>query len=151
MIEYINNEFFATHHRMSRINTFDTPNGVPRTSNAAEGYHHKLNATFSTAHPSLSRLLYEIVTSEHLAEIRRRKLAAGCPPRRRKVVYVHLDQRISDAKERLLADIANIQAHGGIAQQLQERLEQHARFCSRLLGGALHEELVGDEVDNDDA
>jgi hypothetical protein len=99
----------------------------------------------------LSRLLYELVTNEHLAEMRRRRLTAGCPPRKRKRVYVNLDQRISEAKERLLADIANMQAHDDIAQQLQERLERHARYCSRLLGGALHEELVGDEIDNDEA
>lgn len=68
--------------------------GEPRTTNPAEGYHHKLNTFVRRKHPSIFALLEHLQLLEADMQALRLKTELGHSPPRKRRKYRMLDERI---------------------------------------------------------
>ena len=69
--------------------------GLPRTTNALEGWHHKLNTLLRRAHANMWTLLEQLVLLEGEARYDRCRFEAGRSPPVQRKEYRTLDARIS--------------------------------------------------------
>lgn len=79
-------EFWSCHE----LNTMK----IPRTQNAAEGWHHKMNSLINKSNPKTYLLIKELIkeTISNTADIE--KIMCGSPPKPKKRKYSDKDDRI---------------------------------------------------------
>jgi hypothetical protein len=152
LLDYVQRVHMLTAERRSRLDAFTTPAGFDRTNNPSEGNHRGFYASIGVLHPRLEKLLHFVNQRDHTSAIRRLQLPHALPhvPRPRLRRYRLLDDRIAAACARVLADIAIIRTQQQPEEEVHRRLRTHLRHCARLLGGAVHDVLVGDVVENGD-
>ena len=63
---------------------YETPFGLPRTTNAVEAWHRSFNATVGCHHPSIWKFIAALKREQGLVEVRQAKFIAGAPPTKRK-------------------------------------------------------------------
>jgi hypothetical protein len=152
LCDYVHRTHMATPARRARINAFDTPVLMPRTNNGSESHNSSLNKDTAGSHGKIEGLLNTLKQRNHIAAIRNVQLEALQPPRRRLVRYNVLDVRIREACVNIAAVVAQLLAgmrDMDVGEQRAQQNEVHillARHCrrmARLLGGAVHAELIG--------
>ena len=62
---------------------FDTPFGLPRTTNIVEAWHRSFNATVGCSHPSIWKFIASLKREQGLVEVRQAKFIAGAQPPKR--------------------------------------------------------------------
>ena len=63
---------------------YDTPLGLPRTTNAVEAWHRSFNATVGCHHPSIWKFIPAHKREQGLVEVRQARFIAGNSPIKRK-------------------------------------------------------------------
>ena len=63
---------------------YDTPLGLPRTTNAVEAWHRSFNATVGCHHPSIWKFISALKREQGLVEVRQARFIAGNSPTKRK-------------------------------------------------------------------
>ena len=63
---------------------YETPFGLPRTTNAVEAWHRSFNAIVSCHHPSIWKFTAAHKRVQGLVEVRQAKFIAGAPPTKRR-------------------------------------------------------------------
>ncbi|XP_064631726.1 uncharacterized protein LOC135500763 [Lineus longissimus] len=71
----------------------------PRTINAVEGWHHKINTYTGHAHPNLYELVRFLKREEMFQRSEIQRLEAGGRPKPRRATYVRVDERMLRLKE----------------------------------------------------
>lgn len=106
---------FATYVEQTWINGDYPPslwshydNTGPRTTNIAEGWHNSLNSRFGMPHPSLRLFLDWLQKCQFEVQCRCIQLAAGRQPKRRKPVYVQLEEQLWTAKVAYSMEIGHL-------------------------------------------
>ena len=62
---------------------FDTPFGLPRTTNIVEAWHRSFNATVGCNHPSIWKFIASLKREQGLVDVRQAKFIAGAQPPKR--------------------------------------------------------------------
>ena len=62
---------------------FDTPFGLPRTTNIVEAWHRSFNATVGCHHPTIWKFVASLKREQGLVEVRQAKFIAGAQPPKR--------------------------------------------------------------------
>ena len=62
---------------------FDTPFGLPQTTNIVEAWHRSFNATVGCNHPSIWKFNASLKREQGLVEVRQAKFIAGAQPPKR--------------------------------------------------------------------
>lgn len=68
---------------------------IPRTSNSAEAWHHKINQIIDKHHPGLYLLIKELIKESISNESAIEQKMTGAPPEKKKKKYVSKDERIN--------------------------------------------------------
>lgn len=78
-------------------NVFDrTADGLPRTNNSLEGWHHGFQQWVTITHPTLHRLVLKLQKEQSSFEIVIEQCLAGFEPPKKKKKYDIINQRISN-------------------------------------------------------
>jgi hypothetical protein len=70
--------------------------GIPRTSNSAEGFHNRLNRSLSSKRPPMWRFLSLIMKFQHSTESSLTKISKGGLPRLQRPKYRALNYRLQE-------------------------------------------------------
>ena len=106
VLDYFENTYIGQPQRARRNDPIFSPNlwninsrviqGLPRTTNAVEGWHNKFNRSLCVTHPSIWKIIYALQKDSAANHLSIAQQAAGqaAPPQKRK--YIVLDQRIAN-------------------------------------------------------
>ena len=97
-------------------NHFD-PDG-PRTTNAVEGWHHKLYRMCRRGHPNIYVFIEMLQKEQTTNEVKIIKINAGGVVQPKKRKYRHLDSRLQRLKERLRRGEMDVVAYADAASHL---------------------------------
>ena len=93
-------------------------NDGPRTTNAVEGWHHKLNAMCRRPHPNIYLFIQTLQKEQAANEAKIIQLDAGGIVRPKKRKYRQLDQRIQLLKDRLRQNAIGVMEYADAASHL---------------------------------
>ncbi|KAJ4432841.1 hypothetical protein ANN_21480 [Periplaneta americana] len=74
--------------------------GLPRTTNAVEGWHYRLNLLMGKSHPSLTQFLGKLQSEEAEISLQLAPLEIGVTPRKKKRKCADVDRRIERVVDR---------------------------------------------------
>lgn len=68
--------------------------GGDKTNNSVEGWHHVMNDFVGCVHPSIYRLLENVIREQGVQEVRIAKIEVGEPPQPKKRKYRDVERRL---------------------------------------------------------
>lgn len=98
MNDYMRSTFIGPNALFDR-QTWNCFGQKDRTINVCEGYHHVVNDQFRGVRPDPYKFIDFLKEQESSIERRVAQLQQGAPPRKRKAVYVHVDEALDRLRD----------------------------------------------------
>lgn len=108
----------------------------PRTTNHAEGFHNKVaQARELQKNPPLDEFMPWLQREHSVHQIRLAQLLAGMPAKKRRRVWVQVDEEIAHAKLRFAHHLALFRNQRQLSRDLYERLvSDYLSLCAHFVG-----------------